>query len=204
MIFVISAPSGAGKTTLITRLLRSDDRFMFSISTTTRQMRHGEANGVNYYFVSNEEFKKMINNDEFFEWAEVYGNYYGTSKKEIDRIIDSGKFPLFDVDIQGCKNLQKKLKDAVYIFIIPPSRDILKARLIGRQTESDEQLDIRLKHAAEEIAEYKNFDYVIVNNVLESSMSKLRAIIETESCKIKNMQNEVNKILEEFNDYTAR
>jgi guanylate kinase len=187
MIFVISAPSGAGKTTLITRLLRTDDRFMFSISTTTRQMRHGEVHGVNYYFVSKEEFRNMIENDEFFEWAEVYGNYYGTSKKEIDRIINSGKFPLFDVDIQGSKNLRAKLRDAVYIFIIPPSKAILKARLIGRQTESDEQLDVRLKHAAEEISEYENFDYIIVNNVLESSMMKLRAIIEAESCRIRNI-----------------
>jgi len=203
MIFVISAPSGAGKTTLITRLLRSDDRFMFSISTTTRQMRHGEINGVNYYFVSKDEFKKMIDNDEFFEWAEVYGNYYGTTKKEIDRIINSGKFPLFDVDIQGSKNLREKLKDAVYIFIIPPSKAILRARLIGRQTESEEQLNVRLKNAAEEISEYKNFDYIIVNNVLESSMIKLRAIIESESCKIRNMRNEVNLILEEFDDYTT-
>ncbi len=203
MIFVISAPSGAGKTTLITRLLRTDDRFMFSISTTTRMMRHGEVNGVNYYFITEEEFKKMIDNDEFFEWAEVYGNYYGTTKKEIDRILGSGKFPLFDVDIQGSKNLREKLRNAVYIFIIPPSRDILKARLIGRQTESDEQLDIRLKHAADEIAEYKNFDYVIINNVLESSMTKLRAIIDAESCKVGNMEIEVNKILEEFNDYTT-
>lgn len=203
MIFVISAPSGAGKTTLITRLLRSDDRFMFSISTTTRQMRHGEVNGVNYYFVSKEEFRRMIDNDEFFEWAEVYGNYYGTSKKEIDRIVNGGKFPLFDVDIQGSKNLRAKLKDAVYIFIIPPSKAILKARLIGRQTESEEQLNVRLKHAADEISEYKNFDYVIVNNVLESSMVKLRSIIEAESSKINNMQTEVNLILEEFDDYTT-
>jgi len=203
MIFVISAPSGAGKTTLITRLLRTDDRFMFSISTTTRQMRHGEVHGVNYYFVSKEEFRNMIENDEFFEWAEVYGNYYGTSKKEIDRIINSGKFPLFDVDIQGSKNLRAKLRDAVYIFIIPPSKAILKARLIGRQTESDEQLDVRLKHAAEEISEYENFDYIIVNNVLESSMMKLRAIIEAESCRIRNIHNDVNIILEEFNDYTT-
>jgi len=176
---------------------------MFSISTTTRPMRHGEVNGVNYYFITKEEFRRMIDNDEFFEWAEVYGNYYGTSKKEIDRIVNSGKFPLFDVDIQGSKNLRAKLKDAVYIFIIPPSKAILKARLIGRQTESDEQLDLRLKHAAEEIAEYKNFDYVIVNNVLESSMVKLRAIIEAESSKIYNMQTEVNLILEEFDDYTT-
>lgn len=203
MIFVISAPSGAGKTTLITRLLRTDDRFMFSISTTTRMMRHGEVNGANYYFITEEEFKRMIDNDEFFEWAEVYGNYYGTTKKEIDRILGSGKFPLFDVDIQGSKNLREKLRNAVYIFIIPPSRDILKARLIGRQTESDEQLDIRLKHAADEIAEYKNFDYVIINNVLESSMTKLRAIIDAESCKVENMETEVNIILEEFNDYTT-
>jgi len=198
MIIVITAPSGAGKTTLITRLLESDDRFMFSISTTTREKRHDEADGVNYYFVSDKEFRAMIDNDEFFEWAEVYGNYYGTTKKEVDRILKSGKFPLFDVDIQGSKSLKKKLKKAVFIFIIPPSREILKERLIGRQTESEEQLNIRLHHVAEEISEYINFDYVIVNSVLESSMNKLRAIIEAESCKAVNSSNEVSKILEDF------
>ncbi|HRS63450.1 MAG TPA: guanylate kinase [Spirochaetota bacterium] len=203
MIFVISAPSGAGKTTLITRLLRSDDRFMFSISTTTRKMRPGESHGVNYYFVSKEKFLEMIENDEFFEWAEVYGNYYGTSKKEIDRILKSGKFPLFDVDVQGSKILRKKLPDAVFIFIIPPSLNILKARLIGRQTESEEELDVRLKNAAKEINEYKNFDYVIVNTVLEESMTKLKAIVEAEICKTKNIEADVKKILEDFNDYST-
>ncbi|HPD78267.1 MAG TPA: guanylate kinase [Spirochaetota bacterium] len=203
MIFVISAPSGAGKTTLITRLLRSDDRFMFSISTTTRKMRPGESHGVNYYFVSKEKFLEMIDNDEFFEWAEVYGNYYGTSKKEIDRILKSGKFPLFDVDVQGSKILRKKLPDAVFIFIIPPSLNILKARLIGRQTESEEELDVRLKNAAKEINEYKNFDYVIVNTVLEESMTKLKAIVEAEICKTKNIEADVKKILEDFNDYST-
>ena len=203
MIFVISAPSGAGKTTLITRLLRSDDRFMFSISTTTRKIRPGESHGVNYYFVSKEKFLEMIDNDEFFEWAEVYGNYYGTSKKEIDRILKSGKFPLFDVDVQGSKILRKKLPDAVFIFIIPPSLNILKARLIGRQTESEEELDVRLKNAAKEINEYKNFDYVIVNTVLEESMTKLKAIVEAEICKTKNIEADVKKILEDFNDYST-
>ncbi|HOQ12410.1 MAG: Guanylate kinase [Spirochaetes bacterium ADurb.Bin218] len=203
MIFVISAPSGAGKTTLITRLLRSDDRFMFSISTTTRKIRPGESHGVNYYFVSKEKFLEMIENDEFFEWAEVYGNYYGTSKKEIDRILKSGKFPLFDVDVQGSKILRKKLPDAVFIFIIPPSLNILKARLIGRQTESEEELDVRLKNAAKEINEYKNFDYVIVNTVLEESMTKLKAIVEAEICKTKNIEADVKKILEDFNDYST-
>ena len=198
MIVVITAPSGAGKTTLITRLLESDDRFVFSISTTTRKKRHDETEGVNYYFVSDEKFRAMIANDEFFEWAEVYGNYYGTTKKEVDRILKSGKFPLFDVDIQGSKNLKEKLDKAVFIFIIPPSRETLKRRLIGRQTESDEELDIRLRHVAEEISEYINFDYVIVNSFLDSSVNKLRAIIEAESCKSYNISNEVRKILEDF------
>jgi len=176
---------------------------MFSISTTTRKMRPGESHGVNYYFVSKEKFLEMIDNDEFFEWAEVYGNYYGTSKKEIDRILKSGKFPLFDVDVQGSKILRKKLPDAVFIFIIPPSLNILKARLIGRQTESEEELDVRLKNAAKEINEYKNFDYVIVNTVLEESMTKLKAIVEAEICKTKNIEADVKKILEDFNDYST-
>ena len=107
MIFVISAPSGAGKTTLINRLLESESSFMFSISTTTRHKRKGEADGVHYHFVTKDEFCRMIENDEFVEWAEVYGNYYGTTKKEVDRIKKTGKIPLFDVDIQGSRNLKK-------------------------------------------------------------------------------------------------
>ena len=203
MIFVISAPSGAGKTTLINRLLESESSFMFSISTTTRSRRKGEADGIHYNFVERDEFSKMIENDEFVEWAEVYGNYYGTTKKEVDRIRKTGKIPLFDVDIQGSRSLKKQLKEGVFIFIIPPSLDVLKKRLIGRETENKEQLNLRLKNAYTEIAEYVNFDYVIINCDLESAFKRLMSIVVAEKCRMKNVKNEIDNILEDFNDYTT-
>lgn len=203
MIFVISAPSGAGKTTLINRLLQSRDFFMFSVSTTTRSRRAGEVDGVDYNFVTREKFHEMIGNNEFLEWAEVYGNYYGTTVKEVDRIKKTGKFPLFDVDIQGSRSLREKLKNAVFIFIIPPSAGVLRSRLEGRQTDTREQIELRLKTAFEEISEYRHFDYVIINNDLESAFVKLESIITAEKCKKLNIEKTIEGILEGFNDYTT-
>lgn len=204
MVFVISAPSGAGKTTLINRLLKSDKRFMFSVSTTTRSKRAGEIDGVDYNFVTREKFLEMLKNDEFIEWAEVYGNYYGTTIKEVDRIRKTGKFPLFDVDIQGSRSLRSKLPEAVFVFIIPPSPEVLRNRLEGRQTDTREQIELRLKTAAEEISEYRYFDYVIINRDLDKAFKRLESIVIAEQYKMKNVENEIEKILEEFNDYTTR
>ncbi len=203
MIFVISAPSGAGKTTLINRLIGSDDRFMFSVSTTTRSKRAEEIDGVNYDFVDEEDFLSKIEHDDFLEWAYVYGHYYGTRKKEVDRIVGEGKFPIFDVDIQGSRLLRAKLEDAVFIFIIPPSREVLKERLTGRQSDSSEQIDLRLENAGKEIAEYKHFDYIIVNDNIDSAFAGLKAIIQAESCRKDNIEPKISSILEEFNDYTT-
>jgi len=203
MIFVISAPSGAGKTTLINRLLESETSLMFSVSTTTRSRRRGELDGIHYHFVTKDEFDGMIVNDEFVEWAEVYGNYYGTTKKEVDRIRKNGKIPLFDVDIQGSRNLRKQIKDGIFIFIIPPSLDVLKKRLIGRKTENNEQVKLRLKNAYKEIADYINFDYVIINCDLESAFQRLMSIVVAEKCRLKNVKKQIESILEDFNDYTT-
>jgi len=203
MIFVISAPSGAGKTTLINRLLESERDLMFSISTTTRSNRKGELDGIHYHFVSKDDFNMMIENDEFVEWAEVYGNYYGTTKKEVDRIMKSGKIPLFDVDIQGSINLKHKIQEGVFIYIIPPSLEVLKKRLIGRKTENPEQLSIRLKNAYSEISRYINFDYVVINCDLETAFQRLKSIVIAEKCRLKNIKNQIDNILEDFNDYTT-
>ena len=217
MIFVITAPSGAGKTTLINKLLELESRLMFSISTTTRKMREYEVDGINYHFISKDDFRRMIDNNEFLEWAEVYGNYYGTTKNEIDRIEGEGKIPLFDVDIQGSIELRKKINDGIFIFIIPPSYDALKKRLIDRKTESPEQIDLRLKNVYKELQSYQNFEYIIINDNIDEAYQQLSAIIAVnfklkneidkvadelfimaDKCKFENMKDNVDKILEGF------
>ena len=217
MIFVISAPSGAGKTTLINKLLNFESRLMFSVSTTTRKIRDYEVDGVNYHFISKDDFCKMIDNDEFFEWAEVYGNYYGTTKKEIDRIVKQGKIPLFDVDIQGSVSLREKIKEGTFAFIIPPSYDVLKQRLIDRKTDDKGQIELRLNNAYREMCEYKNFEYIVINDKFDEAYVNLKAIIAVnfktgdeieevfdelslmaDKCKLENMKDTVDKILEDF------
>ena len=217
MILVISAPSGTGKTTLINKLLQVESRLMFSVSTTTRKKREREVDGINYYFIPKDVFLKMIDNDEFFEWAEVYGNYYGTTKKEIDKILGERKIPLFDVDIQGSASLREKIKDGVFVFIIPPSFDDLKGRLIDRKTENQEQVDLRLKNAYHELNAYSNFEYIIINDKLDDAFKHLTAIVSVnfnskdetnkisdecfmmaDACRLENMKDIVDKILEGF------
>jgi len=217
MIFVISAPSGAGKTSLINELLGFENRLMFSVSTTTRGIREDEVDGIDYYFVSKDDFFKMIDNDEFLEWAEVHDNYYGTTKKEIDRINAEEKIPLFDVDTQGSVSLRKKIKDGIFVFIIPPSYDDLKKRLVERKTENKKQVDLRLKNAYKELNEYAKFEYIIINDKFDEAYQNLRAIVavnfklknETdkiqdelfimaERCRLENMKDKVDKILEGF------
>ncbi len=202
MILVICAPSGAGKTTLIRKLLIEDKRLQFSISTTTRTMRPSETDGVDYYFVSHDRFQSMVENDEFIEWAEVHGNYYGSSKKEIDRIVCDGKIPVFDIDIQGSKLLRDKLSDTVYVFISPPSFNVLKERLVGRMSDSRDQVELRLKNARKEMLEYRHFDYVVVNDDIDSAFNRLKSIIEAEACKTGRYENKIREILEDFDDYS--
>lgn len=202
MILVICAPSGTGKTTLINRLISESSRYEFSISTTTRQIRPGEVRGESYYYVEKNHFLDLIDNDEFLEWAEVHGNYYGSTKKEVDRILEKGKIPVFDIDIQGSQLLKKQLGHAVYIFIAPPSFMELRERLIGRKSDSEEQVELRLSNAKKEMLEYSNFDYVVINNELDEAYRKLLSIVEAESCKTEKVEERLKTILEDFDDYT--
>ncbi len=200
---VISAPSGAGKTTLINRLLSADDRFVFSISTTTRPKRAGETDGGSYYFVAESEFQELIKRDAFIEWARVHGNYYGTTKKEIDRICRAGKIPIFDVDVQGARTLQGKLDNAVYLFIVPPSREVLESRLRNRKTDSEEQIQIRMRNALREMKEYDLYDYIIVNDDLDVALNQLGSIVTAELCRKDKVSNIITGILEEDSDHSA-
>jgi len=195
--FVISAPSGAGKTTLIKKLLKNRHEFDFSISTTTRKSRKNEQEDVDYYFVDENSFKESIDNNEFVEWAFVHGNYYGTYQKEIDRIRANGKIPLFDVDIQGAEQLRDRLVEATFIFIVPPSLAILETRLRNRKTESEEQIKLRLKNSKKELAKYNIFDYIIINDNLGEAFRNLLAIIDSECCKLSQMEEVIKKMLED-------
>jgi guanylate kinase len=189
MNVVISAPSGSGKTTIINELMSSDPRFEFSVSTTTREKRNGEEEGKDYHYIKPEEFENMIEHGEFLEWAIVHGNYYGTLKKEIDRISDTGNIPIFDVDVQGGLSLKKKLDDAVFIFIIPPSRTALKERLIQRKTDHKDIIELRLRNAEEELKSYQIYDYIVVNDDLDGALERLKSIIAAEFCRLDRMKN---------------
>ncbi len=184
---VVSAPSGTGKTTIIKRLLADDPCFEFSVSTTTRPQRPDEVEGQSYYFVTDHEFMEMRERGDFVEWALVHGRLYGTSKKEVDRLWASGKTPIFDVDVQGARQLRNAIGDAVYVFIIPPSLDVLKQRLRDRETESPEQLQLRVQNALRELREYMMYDYIIVNRVVDESLARLKSIILAELSRTRRM-----------------
>ncbi len=200
---VISAPSGAGKTTLINKLLSSDARFEFSVSTTTRSRREGEKAGKSYEFIDEARFHDLIGQEAFVEWAMVHGNYYGTTKKEIDRIRSAGKIPIFDVDVQGARTLKGRLDGAVYIFIVPPSREVLESRLRNRKTDSAEQIQIRLSNAIRELGEYAQYDYIIVNDDIDVALNEVRSIVTAELCKTDFVYHIITDMLEDSSDNSA-
>jgi len=190
---IISAPSGAGKSTLISRIMKKDPRFSFSVSTTTRSPREGEKDGINYYFKDRKDFEKMIENDEFLEWAEVHGNLYGTSKKEVDRIHAAEKIPLFDIDVQGAKNIREKIA-GVFVFIVPPSMEELKRRLLSRSTDSQETIELRIRNASAELAYAGIYDYVIVNDSLETAENDFFSVMRAEEIKTSRMIYKINDL----------
>ncbi len=194
---IVSAPSGAGKTTIIDKLLSEDDRFEFVISTTSRKNRINEIDGKDYYFIPEDEFKKSIDSNEFIEWSVVHQNYYGITKKEFDRINAIGKIPIFDVDVQGAVKLKSKLEDAVFIFIIPPSFEVLKDRLVKRGTDSEDAIRVRFENAKNELKEIDIFDYIVVNDIIDDSVSDFMAIVKAEMCKDKKRALEILETLEE-------
>ncbi|MDH4231711.1 MAG: guanylate kinase [Nitrospirota bacterium] len=179
-IFIVSAPSGAGKTTLCKKIVRMVDNIRPSISFTTRQPRAGEIPGEDYYFVSEDEFRSMIGRGDFIEWAQVHGNLYGTSRRKLEELIDAGYDMLLDIDTQGARQIRQAFSNAVYIFILPPSMTELKHRLERRMSNSVEDMNRRMLRAVDEIKEYKMYDYVIVNDMIEASLKKLEAVIIAE------------------------
>ena len=171
-LFVLSAPSGGGKSTVLHAVLKSIDGLSYSVSVTSRKPRKKEVNRKDYYFVSVEEFKELIEKKAFYEWAEVHGNYYGTRISTVDRLLHSGSDVVMDIDVQGASNIKKIQPAAITIFLLPPSTKILETRLRRRDTDDDEEVELRMQNAAEEIANCLSFDYLVVNDDL---MKRLRA-----------------------------
>lgn len=197
-VFIVSAPSGSGKSTLVSRVLREDRNLVFSTSYTTRAPRGQEKNGEAYHFIAREEFEARIAKDEFLEWAKVFENYYGTHRGYLDRAQDAGRDLLLDIDVQGAAQLKKRIPDAVSIFILAPSRQILEQRLRARGEDAEEVIQRRLMGAAREIRNYQNYDYVLVNSQLEESVMRLRSIIEAERIRRIRMEEAMRPILESF------
>jgi guanylate kinase len=179
-LFVVSAPSGAGKTTLCQRLLADVDDLAYSVSHTTRPPRQGEVNGRDYFFVSEGEFREMIEANQFLEWAEVYGRYYGTGRRYVQSRLDAGQDVLIDVDIAGARQIKQSRPEAAFIFIAPPSLSELRKRLQTRSTEDEEQLKIRLKRVQEEVDAHDLYDYLIINDDLEVALADLAAVVRAE------------------------
>jgi guanylate kinase len=177
ILFVVSGPSGAGKTTLYREAASSLPNLKHSVSYTTRRPRPGEVNDRDYTFINRDEFRGMIDRAEFADWAEIHGKLYGTSKKRLEETMDSGIDAILDIDVQGAEQLKKKYKGGVYIFVLPPSLETLGERLQKRMVNSKEEIEKRLKVAAKEIKRYREYDYVIVNNILEDALKELSAII---------------------------
>lgn len=193
-ILIVSGPSGAGKTTVVNLFLENNRDFILSISHTTRSRRANEVEGKDYYFVSEEDFKDMIEKGEFVEWAEVYGNYYGTSKQEIERILNNKKNILLEIDVQGALSVKKSFpEESVLVFILPECFSDLKNRLITRNTEKKEDLEKRLEVAKNEIEQINFYDYVIINKYgcEEESSQLLNSIVQVEKIKVKRFWNKI-------------
>lgn len=197
-VFIISAPSGSGKSTLVTRLLAHDPGLMFSVSYTTRKPRGAEVDGLSYRFVSREDFEAMIEKGEFLEWAQVFGNYYGTHRSVLDAACSQGKDLVLDIDVQGARQLKCQIPDAVTIFILAPSRQILEQRLRARSEDRDEVIARRLRDAAAEIRKYSDYDYVLINRDLAESDAVLSAIVHAERVRRTRIEDRIRPILETF------
>lgn len=186
-LFIVSAPSGAGKTTLCRKLVSSLPNLQFSVSYTTRQPRRGEVNDRDYTFINRQDFRLMADKGEFIEWAEVHGALYGTSRKQLEELLDSGNDVILDIDTQGAMQIKERYKEGIYIFILPPSLETLKERLKNRMTDSKEEIGKRLGRAIAEIKTFDKYDYVIINDILEDALREFEAVIISQRVSIKKI-----------------
>ncbi len=189
LAIILSAPSGTGKTTICQKLKTDFPDIKFSISHTTRSPRTNETDGKDYFFISKSQFQEMIKEDEFLEWAEIYGNFYGTAHSTIENILDKGNDLILEIDVQGAEKLKKINFNGIFIFILPPSLEELKNRLNSRGTESAEKIDQRIEVGKLEIKKWSLYDYVLTNNVVEDVVKNISAIVQAEKSKTNRFQS---------------
>ena len=189
LLIVVSGPSGSGKSTLDNLLLEKRDNIVMSVSDTTRAIRGSEVNGVDYNFITKEEFEENIKKDKYLEYAQVYtGTYYGTPESFVNKNLNKGIDVILEIDIEGARQVKEKRNDAIFIFIMPPSMKILKDRLVARKTENKDQVIERFKTAYKEINEFNRYNYVIVNDELDKALDKMDAIITCEKCRVDRIE----------------
>jgi guanylate kinase len=193
LLIVISGPSGAGKGTVIKLLKQNLDNLAYSVSVTTRAPREGEVDGVDYFFRTYEQFKQMVHENAFLETAEVYGNYYGTPKAYVEKLLSEGKDVILEIDTVGAANVKKQFADAVLIFIAPPSASTLRERLEKRGTETDEVKARRLEASELELSRIKNYEFIVVNNDADVAADEIKSIVKAMHCAVKNNKNMINK-----------
>ena len=211
---VLSAPSGAGKTTIAKALVEGSEDVVFSVSATTRPARDHEVDGVDYRFLSEPKFRAMIEADEFVEWAQVHGHLYGTSRKALQEALDDGRFLILDVDVQGAIQMRQRVPDVVLVFVLPPTAEALVERLQERGTEGEDTLTRRIEHARGELEQASEFDYIVINENLEQAIDEVRSIVSAEGRRtaraidlwneIRQLQGQIDRILAEDFDFPRK
>lgn len=197
-VYIVSAPSGSGKTTLLQSLLKTFTDLKFSVSHTTRQPRQGERDGIDYFFTERSRFREMADGGEFLEWAEYYGQLYGTSRGFVEEHVTAGRDVILDIDVNGARQVKGKIQDAISVFIMPPSFDELERRLRSRRQESDEAIQRRLEIARGEISFCQDYNYIVVNDVLEESVQVLEAIVRAGRARPWRQQARIEEIIASF------
>jgi guanylate kinase len=194
-LLVLSSPSGGGKTSIAKQLLQARDDLGYSVSATTRPMRPGERDGVDYYFLSRDEFERRRDAGEFLEWASYAGERYGTLKSEIDRILSKGRNAVLDVEIEGARQIRSRFPNSLHLFVLPPSAEVLLGRLVGRDTEPASVIQERIARAADELAAVSEYDYAIVNENLVLAVAQVAAILDAEARRV-SRQDELPRFIE--------
>lgn len=203
-LFVVSAPSGTGKTTVVERLVQRLPDLALSRSYTSRVARPGEADGVDYNFVTRPRFEEMVAAEEFLEWAEVFGNLYGTCASDVEKQIAGGLDMVLVIDVQGARQVRQRYKETVGVFVLPPSFEVLERRLRGRSKDPEEAMQRRLQTARDEVAAFIEYDYVVVNDELEGCVDRLRAIVLAERARLRSAYDEAERILDTFRARASR